>query len=84
MSHDELSSRLREVFATTLDDPEFELEPTLKMGEIDAWDSFNHINLMLGIEAEFGVEFDSDEIGNLMSVGEISEALQRRLGAVER
>ncbi len=79
MSDQDLSARLRDVFVDVLDDPEVQLDPALSMGDIEAWDSFAHINLMLGIEATFGVEFDSDEIGNLLSVGQILDALQRRL-----
>jgi acyl carrier protein len=82
MNDQDLRQRLRDVFVTAFEDPDFEMEPAVKMGDIDEWDSFNHINLMLGIESEFGVEFDSDEIGTLLSVGQIFEALERRLGAV--
>jgi acyl carrier protein len=82
MTDQDLRHRLREVFVTAFDDPDFEMAPAVRMGDIEVWDSFNHINLMLGIESEFGVEFDSDEIGTLLSVGEIFEALERRLGAV--
>lgn len=82
MNNQDIHNRLRDVFAEILDQPTFEMDPSLKVGEVEAWDSFAHINLMLGIEAEFGVEFDSDEIGNLRSIGQISEALHRRLGMV--
>jgi len=79
MSTDDPSDRLREVFRTVFDDPSFELEDDVKMGDTEAWDSFNQINLMLGIESEFGIEFDSDEIGELLSVGAIRGALAHRL-----
>jgi acyl carrier protein len=84
MSDHDLQTRLRDVFAETFAQPEFGMEPELKMGDIEVWDSFNHINLMLSIEAEFGVEFESDEIGTLLSVGQISDALHRRLDAPGR
>jgi acyl carrier protein len=74
-----IHSRLRKVFVEIFDQPSIEMQASLKRGEIECWDSFGHINLMLGIESEFGVEFDSDEIGNLVTVGQITEALQRRL-----
>jgi len=38
---------------------------------------------MLGIEGEFGVEFDSDEIATLLSIGQILEALQKRVRAAD-
>lgn len=81
-NNENISGRLREVFVEVLDQSDFQLEDSLKVGEVEAWDSFAHINLMLAIEAEFGVEFDSDEIGSLRSIGQISEALHRRLGIV--
>ena len=82
MSQKNVQDRLREVFVETLIDPSFQMELSLKMGDVETWDSFAHINLMLGIEGEFGVEFDSDEIASLLSVGQILAALQRRIGIV--
>jgi acyl carrier protein len=83
MTHSDFHRRLREVFVTALDDSQFTMEPSTRMGEYPEWDSFNHINLMLGIESEFGVEFDSEEIGTLLTVGEITLALEQRLSLVE-
>ena len=82
MNQKTVQDRLRDVFADTLNDPGFQMEPALKKGDVEGWDSFAHINLMLGIEGEFGVEFDSDEIASLLSVGQILAALNRRLGTV--
>ena len=79
MSTQDINSRLHDVFVSTFEDPSFEMAPEARMGDLEVWDSFNHINLMLGIEAEFGVEFDSDEIGTLLTVGQIAEAIERRL-----
>jgi acyl carrier protein len=79
MKNQNIHNRLRKVFVEILDQQSIEMDPSLKKGDIESWDSFGHINLMLGIESEFGVEFDSDEIGTLVSVGQIIEALQRRL-----
>ena len=46
-------------------------------GTIARWDSLNHVVLMLALESEFGVEFDADEMANLVSVGAIQERLSR-------
>ena len=42
---------------------------------IRAWDSLNHVHLMLALEAEFDVRFDADEFANLISVGAIRQRL---------
>ena len=83
MNDQDLLTRLHEIFVSVLDEPAFAMNLQSKMGDIESWDSFNQINLMLAIEAEFGVEFDSDEIGTLLSVGAIVEALGRRLNPAE-
>ena len=44
-------------------------------GDIELWDSFGHITLILAIEEEFQVKFKSDEIPNLTSVDKIEERL---------
>lgn len=44
-------------------------------GSIPGWDSVNHVNLILAIEAEFGVQFDAGEIPDLVTVGQIKARL---------
>ena len=77
----EVQARALGVFQSVFEDPDFEPTPTLKMGDIEAWDSFNQVNLMLGIETEFGIEFDEQEMAELLSVETILGAVERRLGA---
>jgi acyl carrier protein len=77
MSRSDIATTLRDVFASVFDDPDFQLIPALRMGEIEVWDSFNHINLMLAVEGAFGIEFDSSEIAELLSVGDIESAIKR-------
>jgi hypothetical protein len=76
----DVHSRTLAVFRQVFDDPSFEFQPGLRMGQIEAWDSFNQINLMLGIETEFHIEFDELEMAELLSVEAILEAIDGRLG----
>src|SRR5262249_28355551 len=43
---------------------------------IESWDSLNHMNLVLALEEEFGVQFSDDQIVQLLSLGAIINALQ--------
>lgn len=45
-------------------------------GTIAAWDSVNHLNLVLAIEDEFGVQFTTSEIPELLSLGKIRARLE--------
>jgi len=48
---------------------------------IAAWDSLGHLNLILAIEAEFGVSFSPDDVIGMGSLGAIRTAL--RAGGME-
>jgi acyl carrier protein len=43
---------------------------------VTAWDSIAHMQLVMALEAEFGVQFDPDEIPDLNSVGVIRARLE--------
>ena len=43
---------------------------------IPQWDSVTHLQLMLALEEEFGVQFSPDEMAQLASVGLIRQRLQ--------
>ena len=75
----EYIDRLRTVFLTVIDNPTVVFDKSLKLGETDGWDSFAQINLIIAIESSFDVEFDSDEISELVSVDKISKSLAGKL-----
>lgn len=43
------------------------------------WDSLRHLNLVIELESEFGVEFEPEEIASMKSVGEIMDILKMKL-----
>ena len=51
--------------------------------ESPRWDSVGHLNLVLEVEAEFGVRFSAEEIPELVAVGKIRETLLR-MGALSK
>lgn len=43
---------------------------------LGGWDSAKHLSLIMALEAEFCVEFDTDEIAELTTVGAIRQRLE--------
>ena len=43
--------------------------------DIEAWNSINHLTLVMSLEEEFGVEFSPEEITDLDSVGAVKARL---------
>jgi acyl carrier protein len=73
----EASERLRNLLADILSVPPEEIRLDSSAETISAWDSFAHLQIILAIEAEYGVRFDPMRIPELASVS----ALQRELEA---
>ena len=77
MQYDE--QKLADVFRTIFNIPDLELRDDLTARDVPGWDSFNHVNLVIAIEMEFGVTFTTDEISALQNVGDMKRLLHRKL-----
>jgi acyl carrier protein len=45
---------------------------------IETWDSLQHLNFVLAVEQEFGVQFTPEEIEKLISVNTVVEMLEAK------
>lgn len=74
-------ARLTEIFRTILEKPSLELVDTLTAPQVPGWDSFNHVNLVMEVEEEFGVRFSTEEIASLANVGEFKKLIASKLAS---
>jgi acyl carrier protein len=70
-----MDSRLRTLLARVFKVAPDTLTPESGPHTIAAWDSAAHMNLIIELEKEFGVQFGDDEVAELVSV----EAIMQRL-----
>lgn len=77
MSSQQVPSSLRNLIADVLDISPDQVTPELSAGQIESWDSFGHLQTILAIEGEYGIQFDPQRIPELTSVA----ALQSELAA---
>jgi acyl carrier protein len=75
----EILERLTPVFHKVFDNDAIVLTPELTADDVDEWDSMSHINLMIAIELEFGIEFDQSEIQTFANVGELVTTIEKKL-----
>ena len=78
MSSQPVPASLRDIFADTLEISPEEVTPALNTDDVEAWDSFRHLQLMLAIEGEYSVQFDPQQIPDLTSVAKIQGALEAK------
>jgi len=78
MSSQQVPSSLRDILADILEVSPDEITPDLGVGTIDSWDSFRHLQAVLAIEGEYGVQFDPQRIAELTTVAKIQAELEAR------
>jgi acyl carrier protein len=71
--------KLTDVFRTIFNMPDLVLRDDLTAHDVPGWDSFNHVNLVIAIETEFGVRFSTDEVAALQNVGDLKRLLEEKL-----
>jgi acyl carrier protein len=71
-------SSLRDILADILEISPEEVTPELGVGTIDSWDSFRHLQAVLAIEGEYGVQFDPQRIADLTTVALIQSELEAK------
>ena len=49
------------------------------MSDIPAWDSLNHMNLILEIENQYSIQLSGDEIAEMQSVATIRKIINRHV-----
>jgi len=78
MNSPQIPASLRDILADTLEISPEEVTPDLSSENLEAWDSFRHLQLILAVEGEYGLQFDPQQIPNLTNVASIQNALEAK------
>jgi acyl carrier protein len=76
----EIYAELTDVFREWFGDETITLTPQTTASDVDGWDSFNHLNIMVAIEIRFGIKMRTREIESLKNVGEIVSLILTKRG----
>jgi acyl carrier protein len=71
--------RVRRIVSDALQLPIEQVQPTTSPDDVEGWDSIQHLNMVLGLEQEFGVQFDPDEIEKLLSVELMAQFVESKV-----
>jgi acyl carrier protein len=81
MEENSVVSRMNKVFREVFDNPEIEIFEEMTSSDVVGWDSFSHINLITSLEIEFEIEFTQQEAFGFKTVGELREAILKKVPA---
>ena len=68
-----MDPRIRSVFSSVLGINADRLTDEDSPATIAEWDSLSHISLVMALEAEFGVQFEPEDLAGMASVAAIRE-----------
>jgi acyl carrier protein len=66
---------LQIIFSDILDLPDLCLTAESNASNVEGWDSFAHINLVVAIEKRYKIKFALAELRNLNNVGEMADLI---------
>ena len=78
MSEAEIYEGLTQLFQDLFSDDSIVLNPNMTAADIDGWDSFNHLSVIVAVETQFGIKMTTREIDALKNIGDIVTTIQQK------
>ena len=75
MEREEVYERLNNVFREVFDDDSIVLNDNTTSDDIEDWDSFEHINLVVAGEEEFSFKIPMGKVVTMKNVGEMVDII---------
>lgn len=72
--------KLQEIFRDVFDENDLEITMETTAQDIEDWDSFAQISLIVDIEKEFSIKFNLEEVSKLKNVGDMLELIKKKRG----
>ncbi|MCH5291197.1 MAG: acyl carrier protein [Treponema sp.] len=75
MTREDVYKRLDAVFQDVFDDDSVHVNDATVAADVDGWDSFEHINLIVAIEKEFAFKIPMGKVVTMKNVGEMVDLI---------
>jgi acyl carrier protein len=77
----QIFDRVRGIAADVLQLDPASVTPDSSPQSVESWDSVQHLNLVLAIEEQFGIQFEPEEMDGMKNIGAITDLVSRKNGA---
>jgi len=71
----EIITALTEIFHDVFLRDDLTLTPTLSAKDVEGWDSFKQIEIVIAVEERFGVKLKTREVNALSNVGDLAAVI---------
>jgi acyl carrier protein len=80
MTADEVDDRVRAILVDVFGLDAADVGPDTSTDTVEAWDSLQHLTVVLSLEEEFGIELDDEEVASLVTFPLITAIIREHLG----
>lgn len=70
--------KVQDIFRQVFENPDLLIRPDMTAQDVEGWDSFNHINLVLALELAFDITFTTEEIATMAKVDDLIVILRQK------
>ena len=71
----DIQSALQDVFHDVFDDQSISITRDTTATDVEGWDSFNHVRLIVAVEEKFNISLSTAEVADLRNVGELIDLI---------
>ena len=73
---------IQPVFRDIFDDETLTVSAETVAADIEDWDSFAQMQIVMGVEDMFGISFSTEEVTEFKNVGDIVKTIEKHVGSV--
>jgi acyl carrier protein len=79
MPEGEIYTALESIFQDVFLRDDIKLTPTMTAKDVAGWDSFKQIEIILAVEGEYHIKFNTKELDSLQSVGDLVRVIASKV-----
>ena len=75
---EDILAKISKIAGDILARPGIVLDETTTARDVPGWDSLTHVQIVIGVEREFGIRMSSMEVAQLENAGSLVDAVLKR------
>jgi len=79
MKKHEIKIKVQNILREVFEEDDLEIYDELNAEDIEEWDSFAHLNLIMTLEQQFNVSFALGELQDMKNIGDLICLLEEKL-----
>ena len=79
MSEADIYATLTEIFRDVFLQNDLTITPEMTAKDVAGWDSFKQIEIILAVESQYGIKFNTKELDSLQSAGDLARIIAAKV-----